>query len=90
MAKKANTPAEMVKKLAKEMIEQVKEYQAGEKMEKESRNAREWDSAQTTKAAAATEMMITIQQMLSELGCVLSIEGLCGATEYYVVEKKYF
>ena len=80
----------MVKKLAKEIINHVNEYQAGEKLELQSRNARDWDAAQSMKGAAATEMMVTLGQMLSELGCVLSIEGLCGATEYYIIEKKDF
>lgn len=85
-----NTPAAMVKKLAKEIINHVNEYQAAERAEATAVNARQWDSAQTQKADSATEMMAAMHQMLSELGCVLSIEGLCGATEYYVIEKKSF
>ncbi len=90
MKKNSCTPAAMIKKLAKEMFSNVNEYQNGEKMELEARNARDWDSAQSQKGAAATQMMITIQQMLSELGCVMSIEHIIGATEYYVIEKKAF
>lgn len=90
MKAKNLTSAAMVKKLAKEMINHVNEYQKGEQMEYDSRNARQWDDAQTQKGAAACDMMTTICQMLSELGCVLSIEGICGPTEYYVVEKKNF
>ena len=90
MATKADTPAAMVKKMAKDIINHVNEYQAGEKMERESRSAREWDQAQAQKGAAASEIMCVMSQMLSELGCVLSIEGICGANEYYVIEKKSF
>lgn len=90
MKTKHSTPAAMVKKLAKEIINHVNEYQAAERTEAKAVNAIQWDSAQAQKAASASEMMVAIQQMLSELGCVLSIEGLCGATEYYVIEKKSF
>lgn len=88
MKTKGCTPAAMIKKHAKEIINLVNEYQAGEKMEVEARNVRGWDEAQTKKSDAASEIMVVMGQMLSELGCVLSIEGLCGATEYYVIEKK--
>ena len=90
MKTQANTPSQMIKKLAKDIIASVNEYQAAEKAQRETRNAREWDYAQNTKGNAACDMMVNLQQMLSELGCVLSIEGIIGATDYYVIEKKNF
>lgn len=90
MKTKHNTPAGQVKKLAKEIIDLVNVYQAAEDMEVNARNASEWDEAQSAKGHAACDMMTNLCLMLSELGCVLSIEGICKATEYYVVEKKNF
>jgi hypothetical protein len=85
-----DTPATMVKKFANEIARNMKTYIDADKRENECRNAAEWDNIQATKGAAASDAMLNLQQMLSELGCVLSIEGICGATEYYTVEKKSF
>lgn len=90
MKREPSTPAEMIQKLAKEIIASAKEYQAAQKGEETVRSKTELLSIESQKGACASDMLAAVHQMLSEIGCVLSIENIIKPNEYYVIDKKNF
>lgn len=86
--KKNNTPAAAAKKLAKEIVNNMARIQAAEKIMVESRNKREYEDAERERADAACESITIIGQLLSEIGCVMTMADVLKWNEYYIIEKK--